>query len=171
MADRLYCSNRPEPGRLAKYQERQERLKEIRSQINMLSHDTIQSLEPPPAKTSGTTNPPGKWATPRGSPDFDALSSQLLQNNVRSRRASRRTCGSASRYSGSVLIEVKYAIFFRAEPANTGLVEDDRSKTHAVGHARGGRGHNDADGVHGVTALPPLMSCSTTRRQASKQPC
>ena len=54
VADRSYwLQTAPSREDCAKYQERQERLKEIRSQINMLSHDTIQSLEPPASKDLG----------------------------------------------------------------------------------------------------------------------
>jgi hypothetical protein len=49
----------------------------------------------------------------------------LLQDQVRGRSASHGTCGGSDRDSGDVRIEVQYAIFFRAEPANTGLVEDE----------------------------------------------
>ena len=51
---------------------------------------------------------------------------RLLQDQVRSDGASRRTSSGAGGRTGSVRIEVQYAVFFRAEPANTGLVEDER---------------------------------------------
>jgi hypothetical protein len=49
---------------------------------------------------------------------------RLLQNQVRSRSASRGACGGSGRNASSVGIEVQYAVFFRAEPANASLVED-----------------------------------------------
>src|ERR1700730_14265700 len=73
-------------------------------------------------KTKGTTDyplPPVWGLSPRYSSDL-----RLLQNQIRSRSASHGACGGSGRNSSCVRIEVQYAIFFRAEPANTGLVED-----------------------------------------------
>ncbi len=75
-------------------------------------------------KTKGATGGPllPVWGlSPRYRSD-----SRLLQNQVRSRSASHGACGGSGRNSSGVRIEVQYAIFFRAEPADTGLVEDER---------------------------------------------
>src|SRR5882724_789973 len=77
----------------------------------------------------------------------------LLQDQVRSRGASHGTCGGAGRNSGSVRIEVQYSVFFRAEPTNTSLVENQGRSADTVSHVGGGRGYNDAYSVNRVTAL------------------
>ena len=75
-------------------------------------------------KTKGATDCPllPVWGlSPRYFADL-----QLLQNQVRSRSASHGACGGPDGDASGVRIKVQYAIFFRAEPANTGLVEDER---------------------------------------------
>src|ERR1700687_449773 len=64
-----------------------------------------------------------------------------------------------------------YAIFFRAEPANPGLVEDEGGRTHTVGYAEGGRGYNHAHSIHRVTALTAVGDVVRQRRvkQASSR--
>ena len=92
---------------------------------------------------------------------------QLLQDQVRSRAASHGACSGAGRNSGRIRVEVQYAIFCRAEAANAGLVENQGRRADAVGHVRGGRGHNDAYCIHRVTAL--TTSGDVIRQSGVKQ--